>query len=288
MPNSDDRFRPAEGSGTPEANEVPAPPQFGQRSAGWQPTPADPTIPSGPSADRPWPVYHPEADSGYPSDNGPRQVSSQDYPPNFSSPMPQAPLALTRQVPSRTGPILTMVLGAVLSIIVAPAVLFGIAISGLNMDSMLDGSATVVNGGQVTVDQSGVVGIISQTSTQLDSCTLTRGSETVTARQESDTGIVVGRNLTPGTYTVDCGVPAGQPLFVFRGDELNTMMSSVLKGVGWSAVPGFGGIVMFVVGLVWLVKRNRQRKEAFRKDWGSGTGGFHGPAGPYNPPGYGG
>lgn len=290
MPSAEDRFRPGSSGGewpgdAPAGGEdpgaAPPPPQFGQRSPGWQPGPARP------AEGRPWPVYDPHAGS-QPAGNdwGPQPPTLGYSPPGYPAAGGSPALGTPGQLPSRTGPILTMIVGALLSLIVAPAVLFGLAMSGINMDAMADGSATVLNGAELTVDDSGVVGFVSQTSTPLESCTLTGGGQTVTIQQESDSGIVVGRGLQPGAYTVECAVPAGQPLFVFRGDELNQLTSSVMKGFAWSTVPGFGGFITFVVGLVWLVRRNRLRKDMTRQDWqwggypGPGYGGGPGPRGP--------
>lgn len=284
MSNPEDRNRP-------EGESVP---QFGQPSEGGPSTPEDSR------AERPWPVYGAEqapgqvpppvtgADWGQPQvppgygQAGPGaygQASNQGAPgatgypqypqsPGGPGPYSAGPAPVPANLPSRTGAIVTMVLGGVVAVIVAPVVFFAVTMSGVDVDSFARSS--VVNGSTVTVDDSGKIAVLSESGGGLNQCTISDGSTSIDLYEDGSSGIVSGTNVPQGTYTIQCDIPDGRLLFVFRGDEVSALLNSTFSGLLWGTVLGIGGLAAFIVGIVWLVKRNRQRSDAIRNQWYQG------------------
>lgn len=272
-------------------------PQFGQRSTQWSAgsQPGQPKSQDG--DDRPWPVYDPAynqgpsrrqqtkpqgyapygqwgagqvPDAGFSGAN-PNVGGPQGYQPDFPVRAPN-----TGPLPSRTWPIITLVSGVILAIIVAPVVLVTMIVGGVNLESFIDGSVEATSGDRVVVGESGMVAIIAQDSSSLGPCVLTAGAETIALEEAPGSGATMGTDVPPGTYQLDCPAAAGKPLYVFVGQDLTNLMDSTMKGFGWATFVGLSGLVVFVVGIVWLVKRNRQRRE-ISNPFG---------AGPYGPGNY--
>ena len=166
--------------------------------------------------------------------------------------------------PSRTGAIWTLVLGAIAMVFVAPAVFFGIMFQGVELSSFTDGSLYAINGEALVVDDSGTVGV-SPVSGEVDGCSLIAADATeIPMANDSDTGIWIARNVTPGEYTLQCdGIENGASVVMFSGDVLGALVSSSMAALGWSTVVGVLGLIATIVGIVWLVRRNRARKEYF-------------------------
>lgn len=260
MSSPDDRYRPGAEQTSAGRGDF-EPPRYGQRSEGWSPQPDN--EPAEPAT--PWPVYAPGGGSGQ-ADSPPAQWqggSAAPPPSPFGSAIPVP----TTEPPKRGWPVFTLVAGIVLSVLIAPAVFFAVMMSGFNFDSFIDGSVNAVNGGTVTVDETETIALLPANQDPMTTCDLTSGGTTHTIHQEVDTGLVVGRGISPGTYDVSCDIPEGAPLLVFTGDEIGDLFSKTLAGMLWGSVIGFAGVVTLIVGLVWLVRRNRARREYFRTSW---------------------
>lgn len=272
------------------------PPQFGQRSDQWS---ADSPAGQPSEPERPWPVYDPSAPPGTSGASGVPGAGQQQgsAAPGWGQPqvpptggpaypaygvpggpqLPQQPGVAPANLPSRAGAIWTIVIGAVLAVIVAPAVFVGFIMGGMDWTSVVSGSASVTNGGSVTVDDSGVIAVVSQGTQTVTSCTLTSGSQVHELYEEAGSGLAVGRGIPAGTYTVDCNVSDGTALFVLRGDDLSGVIDATMTGMLWASIAGIAGVVAFIVGIVWLVRRNRQRRDVLRSQWGGpGAPGYYG------------
>ncbi len=259
MAQDDDRYGPGN---TQNQGTGQQPPQFGQRSENWQ-------QPQAPKQESPWPVYSPGS-TATPPQNFPQQPPV----PTFGGPAPGVPApqgypggGVPPQLPGRGWPIFTLVLGVVMAVLIAPGVLFGMVLSGINFESIADGSINTFNGGQVQVDDTGTVALLPQNQSSMNSCVLTGDGGEYEIFAEADTGIVVGRNITPGAYTLDCDAPEGLALFAFNGDDISGIISKAMAGMLWSSVIGVLGVVVAITGIVWLVRRNGQRKEIMRTMW---------------------
>lgn len=222
-------------------------PQYGQRSPNWQGEQQ--------TNASPWPVYSPQGRQE------PTFGAPQGGPPQYSQPP---------KLPGRGWPIFTLVMGAITAVIIAPIVFIAAVVSGINFDSIVDGSINVYNGGEVSVDETGTLALIPQNQTPMNHCTLTGSGEEYDIYVESDSGLVVGRGLVPGTYTVDCDVPDGTVMLAFNGDDISSLTSRTVSGLLWASAVGIAGIVLLIVGIVWLVRRNRERREVMRTHWGGG------------------
>lgn len=252
-------------------NPEPSSPQFGQRSDSWTPQNEGQPAPNS-GQNSPWPVYGqggPGPQSPY---GGPNQYASSA--PNTgngpSGPMMPGPAygmggptgytGPQGQLPSRTWPILTLVFGVILMIPVPLVVFFSMVVSSVDLSQFSTGMTT--NGGTISVDESGVVGIVSDRS--LEECTLENDSESHTLYAGSD-GIVSGRGITPGTYTLDCGVSQnGATLVVMSDIAIDSFMDGTMTGLIVSTVIGLAGLGLLIGGIVWLVMRNRKRREYLR------------------------
>lgn len=259
MSNPQDPYRPDNADQTPDG------PAFGQRSENWsasQEPPASPVQGDG----RPWPVYNPQGtDQPY----MPQPQYGQAAPSPYGGPAmvpPMAPMGV--RGPSRAGAIWTLILGIVMAVIVAPIVALAVTIGGMNLDQLANGSMETTNGGEVSVDDTGVVALFSGTGTALSNCTLTGADDKEWPMyMESSYSMVVGRGIPAGTYTVDCDTSMGASLLVFGGDDLENIVGSAVGAVGWATLVGVAGVVMTIVGIVWLVRRNRARREFIRQQW---------------------
>ena len=80
---------------------------------------------------------------------------------------------------------------------------------------------------------------------------------------ELDGAIVVARDLTPGEYTLSCtGMTSSDSVVVFDGEALDGMLRATASALGGAAVVGIVGLGVLIGGIVWLVKRNGQRRSA--------------------------
>ncbi len=195
---------------------------------------------------------------------------------------PGAPMMPGQNLPGRAGPILTIVLGAVMMVIVAPIVLISMLLGGMGMTNIVEQSLQAQNGGTVTVDETGVIGVAASSNATI-SCSLEGSSETIQMTPEVDGAVLVARGLTPGQYTLNCeGLSSADALVIFDGGALENILPATMKALGWSSVVGIGGFVALIWGIVWLVKRNRQRRAMMPNYpmYGSGYGGPYGPGGP--------
>ena len=165
-------------------------------------------------------------------------------------------------MPSRAGAIWTLVIGIVLMVLVAPIIFVVAVVSGIGMGSITDGSLYAGNGGTVVVDETGVIGV-SPISDNGESCVLTAQDGTIIDMVNEDgAGIRIARGLAPGDYSVSCdGLADGENLVLFTGDMINSLVGSALSALGWSTAVGVLGLVLTIVGIVWLVRRNRARRE---------------------------
>ena len=166
-------------------------------------------------------------------------------------------------LPSRTGPILTIVGGAILMVVIAPIILVAMIFSGIGLSSIVESSMQATNGGVVVVGEPGSIGVAT-TSTLPQTCTLSQeGLGSVEMQPELDGAIVVARDLTPGEYTLSCtGMTSSDSVVVFDGEALDGMLPATASALGWASVVGIVGLGVLIGGIVWLVKRNGQRRSA--------------------------
>lgn len=187
-----------------------------------------------------------------------------------------------QNLPGRGVQILLIILGAVMMVIVAPIVLVSMLLGGMGMSNIVEQSLQAQNGGTVTVDESGMIGVAASSNAVI-SCSLEGDSGTIEMVPEVDGAVLVARGLTPGQYTLNCdGLGPADALVIFDGGALENMLPATMRALGWSSVVGVGGFAVLIWGIVWLVKRNRQRKAMMPTYpmYGQGYGGPYGPGGP--------
>jgi hypothetical protein len=161
-----------------------------------------------------------------------------------------------------------IVAGAVLMLIVAPAVLVGSIMGGLNLGEITGSATTVASGSSVQVDESGTY-VVTSTAGDTISCTLTGSDGTVLQLQSPDDGsIAMGSGIEPGTYTLDCG--AATSLVGMTGVSADQMTEAGVRGLLWASLVGLAGLALTIVGIVLLVRVNRQRRDLQRQAWGGG------------------
>lgn len=197
---------------------------------------------------------------GSPQYGGPNQPPTPGPFPQSASPRGAMPAG---SLPSRTGPVLTIIGGIALMIVVAPIVLISLILSGFGISNIVDSSMQAANGGTIIVDETGSVGLIIS-SNQPYSCTLTsEAGEVVEMGSELDGAVLAARGLTPGSeYVLSCdGVTSADTLVVLDGSTMESMVPSSMQAFGWASLVGVIGLGVLIAGIVWLVRRNRERRE---------------------------
>lgn len=247
-------------------------PRYGRRSAHWRPDGGDgraggaqpsPESPAG-EEESPWPRYGQTSGGTGREDQGeatpwPRygEQPSPDRPP-YAGP---APSARNRSaLPGRAGPILLILAGIVTMLVAAPLVLTLVVASALGRDATA--SAQVSNGSQVSVDQSGELSVYAG-SGEDPGCVLTRsGAQDVTLRPDPDIPqMVSAQGVDPGAYTLRCSaLSEGQTLVAFSGSDMRELWSAAPRAFGAATVVGLLGFAGLIAGIVWLTRRNRERR----------------------------
>lgn len=173
--------------------------------------------------------------------------------------------------PKRTGPVVMIVLSA-LAMIGAPIIGFLIGVA-----SMVDSAAGIVDGAQVSnggsVDlpaNSDQVIYFATSSTDLTAvdCTVTGpGGQNLSTYADTfgmdlpdDSAVGVGfRTDAAGAHTIDCDLPAGASSTLQVGPPLD---AADLMGAGIAVLVGlavgFLGLVLLIIGIVWLVRVNKR------------------------------
>ena len=239
---------PSSGTGTGAPGQGPAGgaqqqnwPQYGQGGSGWGAPPAGGPTPAGPGA----------TPYGAP-------------PYGYQTGAPGAPAGLQ---PSRTGPVVLIVVGAVLALLVAPAVFVAVILGSIDYDRLSELGAPVTSGSEVTVDESGSYLVVSTDSSAL-TCTLTGsdGSVLELTPVQGEESVAAGTGIPAGTYTLDCGDVSGT-LVGMTGQSIEGFGQLVVRAAGWATLIGVIGVVLLIVGIVRLVRVNRRRRETSQSSY---------------------
>lgn len=196
----------------------------------------------------------------------------------MSTPYPTA-------LPSRTGPITTIVIG-VLAMILGPLIGVIISVSGvvsnLDIEDLSNSAQTVPNGATVTLG-AGEWMVIPEGAGGSYGCDIGGPGQISTRTME---GIVVFTTTQSGQFTIDCGVSGS--LVLTSAADIEGLIDAApgFAGafLGGMAV-GFIGFVLLVVGIIWLVRVNQRRRATQMGSWGGGFGGGYQQPG-YQPQGY--
>lgn len=173
--------------------------------------------------------------------------------------------------PKRTGPVVMIVLSA-LAMIGAPIIGFVIGIASV-VDSaagVADG-AQVSNGGSIDLPANSdqvIYFATSSTDVAAVDCTVTGPAgqnlstypDTFGMDLPDDSAVGVGfRTSTAGAHTIDCDLPAGVSSTLSVGPPLD---AGDLMGAGIAVLVGlavgFLGLVLLIIGIVWLVRLNKR------------------------------
>ena len=263
-------------------------PRFGQRSENWEEQPA-----AQPGSTTPWPQYGQTPPAASPSPSWPQagqQGQPGGYVPNQQGPYPPqgggyAPqpqpqpqgergygyAAPSVPMPSRVGPVLTIIAGILVGTVIAFIAFFAMTFSGVNIQNMVESAAPVTSGGQVSVDQSGTY-IVTAVDGAAISCTLTAEDGTVLELQGEmgQAGVAMGSQILPGTYTLTCDGDSGTNLVGMTGSSVADLTSAGVRALVVSSVIGVVGLFMIIAGVAWLVKVNKRRREIQRDQWRGG------------------
>ncbi len=263
--------------GAPAGGQAPGggqglpPPQFGQRSSQW--TPSQPE-PKPAEQETPWPIYQAQpganpyqgsprsgfqgASTGGPGQDPYRQRPSQPFPD--VSQVPSGP------PPSRVGPVLTIVGGVVAAVVIAPIIFVTFIFTSIGLGNLLDADVQTVNGAVLDVTEPGTL-YLTPLDGSASACELiSESGEVLVGYAERDAGgAFVVRGVEPGQYVVDCaGMMQGGSIMVMTGDVMADVVGGALTGMLWASLVGLIGLAAFITGIVWLVRRNRVRREMYR------------------------
>lgn len=174
-------------------------------------------------------------------------------------------------LPSRAGAVVLIVLGVVVATVIAFATFIGVALSGMNIQQLLDSATTVTSGDTVTVDDSGSYMVADSQGSKL-SCSLTSSSGDAVQLQDvpGNSSMVMGSNIPAGTYILDCQTTGNASLVALSGVDANQMTGAAMRGFAWGTALGLIGIAMVIGGIVWLVGINRRRSDLQRQAWQGG------------------
>ncbi|PID97560.1 MAG: hypothetical protein CSA82_03435 [Actinobacteria bacterium] len=240
--------------------------------------PASGTVPPAGSPSTPGvpPVDSPNPQSVPPAQGTPAQPESPYGAP--STPVSPAqgswngPGAVTQKLPGRGLPITGIVLGVLMMIILAPIVFFGAFVGGMNLTGMLESAESVTNGDTVTVDDSGsyILFVEPNDTDALGTCGLfPPDASTIYEMQYTASGGSTGymvSGLEPGEYVLDC--QGTLPPDAMGATGLNLSEESLANAGGgafmWATVVGLLGLVLLIVGIVFLVRANKRRREIQR------------------------
>lgn len=191
-----------------------------------------------------------------PSGYGAQAASSgpQPYGSPYAAPGAYQP---PRPLPGRGGPIASIVIGIVVALLIAPISLFLGVLGGLNIDSMMKSMTEVTSGQTVTVDRSGAYLVATQ-STDVYSCSLT-GAGGEHAMESVGTGSFFASNLQPGDYALACRGEGPMRLMGLTGLSADQVTNAGLAGLAWGTSIGLLGVILSIIGIVWLVRVNRRR-----------------------------
>lgn len=189
-------------------------------------------------------------------------------------------------LPSRTGPVILIVAGAI-AMILGPII--GVVMSVSTLMGSVDwqdfaNSQQISNGSSVDLPAGSEWTVVPENVSQGYSCDVTReGNELVDTGSRE--GIVFFTAEEAGSYTIACD-PAGGTLVLMPGENLDELIANApgaFSPVAVGFLVGFLGFISLVVGIIWLVRVNRDRRAA------GGGGGYPPPGGygGYGPGGYG-
>ena len=204
------------------------------------------------------------ANSYQPGNAGPAGLGVGGYPQSADT---SGPYGVISGLPSRTLAIVLMVLGAVTTVILSVVVFIVLLLSGVNIGELVEKAMTVSNGATVSVDQTGSILVMAQDGESL-SCTVsnTSGQETALSLTANAPGLVSASGLTPGEYTLNCRGDV-QGLNVITGISPEKLLKSAATAFLWGTEIGLAGVVVFIVGVVKLVRVNRKRRAIQRAAW---------------------
>lgn len=211
----------------------------------------------GPNADeaRPWPVYGGDA--------------SGDSPQGWdAAPGPFPTSRNGQQLPSRTGAIWTLIGGLVAMFVVAPVLFFAVVLLPIFALGTAPNVQSATQGSSIIVDDTGAIAVLTSEGVDLEQCTLTGDGQEITVPLSSTYGFVLGENIDPGQYEINCQPTTATSFMVMPGTMLQSVFSSVGNALIWSTVVGMVGIGLTIGGIVWLIRRNRARREFLSGGWG--------------------
>ena len=202
----------------------------------------------------PWPQYGENAQTA-----APQGYSGAAYGGGYAGPT----AVVMPDMPSRAPGVVTLVIGVLLMIIVAPIVLIMTMGMGITSAAESVGNEAILrNGDSVTVTSEGqytlMIGEAGATS-----CSLVDSSGVSHRMQSYDdqNNLYTASNLSSGTYKIDCDlVTSGTDIFGFNGNAEDAVIQMFVMPFVWATVVGVIGLILLIVGIVLLVKANGKRR----------------------------
>ena len=202
----------------------------------------------------PWPQYGENAQTA-----APQGYSGAAYGGGYAGPT----AVVMPDMPSRAPGVVTLVIGVLLMIIVAPIVLIMTMGMGITSAAESVGNEAILrNGDSVTVTSEGqytlMIGEAGATS-----CSLVDSSGVSHRMQSYDdqNNLYTASNLSSGTYKIDCDlVTSGTDIFGFNGNAEDAVIQMFVMPFVWATVVGVIGLILLIVDIVLLVKVNGKRR----------------------------
>lgn len=182
--------------------------------------------------------------------------------------------------PSRTGSIILLVTGLILTFILAPLALvissvFGVISAASDYTNTSSAHAPflqrVENGDNITVRDPGLVALttIPGDTVVPTKCELKSDNRVVTlSRKQDDSSngtVFTAFDIPKGNYTLDCELPGSAKDISLYYMDASKIAKATITGffVGFiiSTILGVAGLLMIVGGIVWLILVNKRRDE---------------------------
>ncbi|MDO5061478.1 MAG: hypothetical protein Q4D73_07640 [Actinomycetaceae bacterium] len=192
------------------------------------------------------------------------------------APTPQ-PLPNT---PSRTGSIILLVTGLVMTFILAPLALiissaFGVVSSAADYAHIPNSSNALLqrveNGDNIKVEDLGLVALTTlPTDTVIPThCELKSNNHVIELARSQDNSsnatVFTAIDVPRGNYTLNCETPDSTKNFSLYYMDTNKLAKGAITGifVGFiiSIILGIAGLAMIIGGIIWLILVNKRRDE---------------------------
>lgn len=193
-----------------------------------------------------------------------------------------APGFQARNTPSQRGPVALLIIGLVLTFLITPMIVVTMAsVKGVNVieDFTKNGKniATVHNGDEIRVGDTGVVALLLTPANEDAECTLSDANSAYKMEKESgvlfatdvdemqrdiDGTTMTATGLKEGTYDLQCkNLADGTAMRVIEWGFIRDVATTAIIAVIFAGATGLVGIGLSIAGFIWILVVARRRRQ---------------------------